>query len=321
MKKMYMILVILVGLPGYGVDWGYHAHRHINRLAVFTLPPEMLTFYKHHIQFLTLQSVNPDRRRYAVEGEAPRHFIDLDHYGDSAWQNLPHFWPDAVEQIGEDTLMAHGILPWYLVQSKQELTKAFAESDAKSILRISADLGHYIADAHVPLHTTKNYNGQLTGQEGIHGFWESRVPELLSEEFDFFVGPAEYISHPQNEAWNIVSKSHLAVDSVLSTERDLTQQFGTDKKYSFEERLGVTTKVYSKEFTRAYQQMLRDQPERRMRSAIKMVGSFWYTCWIDSGQPDLDALLDLKMDPDEIKQQATEAQIWKEAKFNARPHE
>jgi len=43
----------------------------INRLAVFTLPPEMLTFYKHHIQFITQEAVSPDRHRYAVEGEAP----------------------------------------------------------------------------------------------------------------------------------------------------------------------------------------------------------------------------------------------------------
>jgi hypothetical protein len=35
------------------------------------------------------------------------------------------------------------------------------------ILFIAADLGHYIADAHMPLHTSDNHDGQLTDQKGI----------------------------------------------------------------------------------------------------------------------------------------------------------
>ncbi|MGC6428813.1 MAG: hypothetical protein ACON4Y_05945 [Flavobacteriales bacterium] len=57
---------------------------------------------------------------------------------------------------------------------------------SEQILFICSDLGHYIADANVPLHTTINYDGQLTGQKGIHAFWESRLPELFSSEYNFF---------------------------------------------------------------------------------------------------------------------------------------
>ena len=64
---------------------------------------------------------------------------------------------------------------------------AFIEKDSDKILKYSADLGHYIADAYVPLHTTENYNGQLTGQKGIHAFWESRLPELFSEDYNYLV--------------------------------------------------------------------------------------------------------------------------------------
>ncbi|WP_310589062.1 hypothetical protein [Dyadobacter chenhuakuii] len=53
-------------------------------MAVFRLPPEMQVFYKKNIDFITENAVNPDRRRYAVVGEAERHYIDLDVYGDSA---------------------------------------------------------------------------------------------------------------------------------------------------------------------------------------------------------------------------------------------
>ncbi|HAZ26009.1 MAG TPA: S1/P1 Nuclease, partial [Algoriphagus sp.] len=147
-------------------------------MAVYSLPPEMMVLYKPHIQFITEKAVNPDRRRYAVKGEAEKHYIDLDHYGDSALFILPIYWNEAVEKFGEDSLRANGIGPWAAYFTFLNLTKAFSERNHSAILRISADLGHYIGDLHVPLHTTKNYNGQLTGQEGIHGFWESRIPEL-----------------------------------------------------------------------------------------------------------------------------------------------
>jgi hypothetical protein len=34
----------------------------------------------------------------------------------------------------------------------------------KSEILFIADLGHYIADAHMPLHTSDNHDGQLTDQ-------------------------------------------------------------------------------------------------------------------------------------------------------------
>ena len=192
---------------------------------------------------------------------------------------------DAVAKFTEDTLTAYGIVPWHLDVMVKRLSSAFRDKNLDLILRLSADLGHYTGDAHVPLHTTVNYNGQLTGQYGIHGFWESRVPELIAEDWDYFVGKAQYIETP-NFAWDIVETSHIALDSVLNFERNLTDQFGSDKKYSYENRGAVTMKVYSEEFTRAYNASLHGMVERRMRKSIHSVGSLWYTAWIKAGKPD-----------------------------------
>ncbi|MEP2508359.1 MAG: S1/P1 Nuclease, partial [Reichenbachiella sp.] len=158
MKKQIIILLLVVvslGLSSY--RWGFFAHRRINRLAVFTIPPELMGFYKKHIVYLTENAINPDQRRYAVDNEAPRHYIDLDIYGDSALQVVPHNWFDAVEKYTEDTLQAYGIVPWHITLMKYQLTKAFEERDLDRILRYSADIGHYIGDSNVPLHTTENY--------------------------------------------------------------------------------------------------------------------------------------------------------------------
>lgn len=302
----------------YKPTWGFYAHQQINRLAVFTLPAEMTPFFKKNIQFLTDNAVNPDKRRYAVPGEAPKHFIDLDAYADTSAAVLPRYYKDAAERYGADSLALHGLVPWQIQLIKFQLTEAFKQRDSRRILRVAADMGHYIADANVPLHTTRNYNGQKTGQEGIHGFWESRLPEMFSPEYDFFTGPAAYISSPQKAAWQAVFGAHTALDSVLTFEKNLTAQFGETRKFGFEERNGITAKVYSAEFSQKYHEALRGQVERQMRASVKMVGDFWYTCWVDAGQPDLRALTMVPLTDAEQNEAKTEQAGWLKRLFRVR---
>lgn len=300
--------------------WGFFAHKEINRLAVFTLPPEMIAFYKVNINYIIEVSVNPDRRRHSVPDEAPRHYIDLDHYGDSALTWIPRRWDHAVKLLSEDTLMAYGIVPWQIVRMYYGLKEAFMLRDPARILKVSAELGHYVGDAHVPLHTTENYNGQLTGQEGIHGFWESRLPELYAHNFNFLVGRAEYRNDPLADAWSAVSASHAAVDSVLRIERSLSTSFG-DQKFTFESKGRVTAKVYSERFSLRYHRKLEGMVERRMRAAVKMVGNLWFSAWIDAGQPDLRLLINYKPSAEELEARKKELDIWRAGQIRARPHD
>jgi hypothetical protein len=293
--------------------WGFFGHALINRQAVYSLPPEMLVLYKKELAYLAEKSVNPDRRRYAVKGEAEKHYIDLDHYGDSALKTLPKYWPEALERYSEDTLRAHGIGPWSTYLTYLSLTNAFIAKDQAAILRLSADLGHYLGDLNVPLHTTKNYNGQLTGQAGIHGFWESRVPELLAKEYSFWVGKAEYLPDPQQALWETVARTHSQVDSVLRIEKILSLQFPADQKYSYEERNGLTVRVYSREFTTAYSLALGGQVERQMKRSIKLIADFWYTAWINAGQPDLSNFSTFEVDEKE--------KLTPDAKIKVRGHD
>lgn len=309
MKKLYLTGILSICFYT-AFSWGFWAHQRINRLAVFTLPPEMIPFYKAHIEFITEHATDPDSRRYAVDYEAPRHFIDIDHYGKYPFLNVPRRWEDAKALYTEDTLQAYGIVPWHVQVSLAQLTNAFKEKNLEKILKYSAELGHYIGDAHVPLHTTENYNGQLTGQKGIHGFWESRLPELFGDKYNFFVGKAYFIKNPLEEAWKTVLESHYALDSVLSFERELTQSFPPDKKYSFENRNGILVKVYSKEFSMAYHTRLNGQVERRMRSAILRIGSFWRTAWERAGKPDLLDLAKKRLSPPQLKAIEQEQKLW-----------
>ncbi len=301
-------------------SWGFFAHKKINQLAVFTLPPAMAGFYKRNIEYLTEAAVNPDRRRYTIPEEAPRHYIDLDDYGDSAVYKLPRYWNDAVKQFGEDSLLARGIVPWHIFRVYLQLKEAFLIKDPDRILKVSADLGHYVADAHVPLHTTKNYDGQLTGQVGIHGFWESRLPELYFENYDLFVGAATYIPNVQVTAWEIVIQSNRAVDSVLMFEKELAALEG-ERKFSFETKGKQTVRVYSTEYAQKYNHMLAGMVERQFLGSIKSTGSIWYTAWVDAGQPDLKSLINYKPSAEELEKRKNELLLWKEKNIKTRTHE
>ena len=264
-------------------------------MAVNTLPAELFQFYKSHLDFITEHAVDPDKRRYALDGEDVKHFIDIDHYGVYPFNNVPRYWNEAIKVIDQDTLETYGILPYSLPREMYKLTKAFKEKDLVRILKLSSDIGHYIGDSHVPLHTTENYNGQMTGQKGIHGFWESRLPELFGSDYNFFVGRAYYIDNVEMEIWDAVLESHNALDSVLSFERMLNEQFSPDKKYGYESRNNITVRAYSREYAGEYHDMLNGQVERRMRRSIHRIGAFWYTAWKNAGSPDLSELIGKKV--------------------------
>lgn len=275
------------------IKWGFFGHKRINRIATFSLPPEMFGFYKEHIEYITEHAVDPDKRRYAVDGESQRHYIDIDHFvkkGEDPFDVVPRKWKDAVEKFTEDTLQAYGIVPWHINIMKYRLQRAFENRNVDLILKYSADIGHYIGDAHVPLHTTENYNGQMTDQKGIHALWESRLVEINSENYDYFIGKAKYIKSVHSYIWGAIEQSHYAVDSVLRIEREVTRDFDSDRKYSFEQRGNRTIPVYSHEFSQEYHKRMNGMVERRLRDAIATVGSFWYTAWVDAGQPDLSEL-------------------------------
>jgi hypothetical protein len=272
-------------------SWGFYAHYRINRLAVFTLPKAMAGFYRANIEFITEHAISADKRRYVDSTEAPRHFLNADHYGKKPFNVIPQNWDDAVLKYSADTIVKYGTLPWTIQNNYYRLVKAFKEHDTTAILNTSANLGHYIADAHVPLHLTQNYNGQLTNQTGIHALWESRLPELFGIHYNYYAGKAHYIQDPLSEAFKICRGSFKSVDTVLRFERILNRSFPPDKKYALVMHGKKYVKDYSVTYARAYQKILRGMVERRMRSAILAVGSYWYSAWIDAGQPDLNKLI------------------------------
>lgn len=320
-KRLIFSLIGLVFIALSVYSWGFYAHKRINHLAVFTLPKELMGFYKSNIDYITEQAVAPDKRRYADKEEGARHYLDADYYGVSPFDSIPMKWEDAKKKYSEDTLNAYGTVPWRIQQRLAQLTEAFRERDSAKILFYSADLGHYIADACVPLHSTMNYDGQMSEQKGIHSFWESRLPELFSDDYNYYVGKAKYIDDPLAESFRLLKGSFAAVDSVLRFEKQLNASFPPDKKYSIEPKGNTNAKVLSKEYAKEYHQMLDGMVERRMRVAIISVGSYWYTAWVNAGQPNMKKLINKAQTEEEKKRIAKEEEAYRKGKILGKAHE
>jgi hypothetical protein len=321
MKRIFLfVLLCLVSFKSF--CWGFYGHQKINYLSVFLLPPEMLVLFKPHIQFLSDHSVDPDKRRYVITEEAPRHYIDLDYYGKHPYPDLPRKYEDAIKKYGEDTVNQNGIVPWWIQIMQQRLTNAFKEKNQAKILKLAAEIGHYIADSHVPLHASSNHDGQHTNQKGIHGFWESRVPELLADrEFDFMIGKADYLSNITDYTWARILESGAQSDTVLKFEALLSKEFPPDRKFAFEERSGKVIRQYSSAFTIEYNKRLNNMVERRMRQSIYSVASFWYTAWVNAGQPNLKQLRNVAFSEADLKEFEELNNSWRNSAAKGRPHD
>ncbi len=285
--------------------WGAWGHQHINRAAVFALPPEMRSFFYNHIDFITEEAVVPDLRKYTINDKAefPRHYINLESYGSlSIITNLPVTMQEAKARYPDSVLHKSGILPWYIPEVMDKLTKAMKGKRKAEILFLAADLGHYIGDAHMPLHTALNHDGQLTGQKGIHALWEGQLPELFGDGYNLCTGPAGYIDNVVRETWQMVDSTHRLAEKVLAVDRELAASLPKNRIYLLDS-VGNPVKnkfgdlVHTREYTAAYHERLQGMIEQQLRGAIAETAAFWYTAWVNAGKPDLSAL-----DPAELTQ-------------------
>lgn len=300
--------------------WGFFCHRLINKHAIFLLPPEMVGFYKKHIDYIIQHSIDPDKRSRIDPKEAVKHYMDIDHYGKNPFDSVPRKWKDAVGKYSEDTLMAHGILPWNIDWMVYRLTEAFKSGNLDDILWVSANIGHYVGDSHVPLHNTHNYDGKTLNQKGIHAFWESRIPEQFADDWDYFIGRAQYISKPLDEVWKWVELSNHESDTVLSIYDSLLRFYPQTEIFTIDERGGVTKKMYSAEFSQTFEAATRNMVYRKLRLSILHVASVWYTAWINAGQPDLFKLEDKQLSDQRKKEDEELEYLWKHGKPKGRPN-
>jgi len=281
----YFVFAFLL-LPFSSYSWGFFAHKLINEKAVYALPPGLIEFYKQNITFVTLHAVDPDLRKHSDEKEGSLHYLDANHYDiKHPFDSIPMHWKEAVAKYSEDTLHAYGTLPWTIQEKYYQLVKAFKDKDKEKILKLSSDLGHYAADACVPLHANENYDGQMTNQKGIHKLWESLIPERYSDTYELNMIIAGYIPDPLKYSWNLLKRSYDLSIKVLAKDKKLREQF--DKDQVFQIYTGKKQKNFSAEYVEAYDKSIKGMVEAQILESIRFVSGLWYSAWIEAGQPVL----------------------------------
>jgi hypothetical protein len=293
-------------------SWGFLVHRTVNQLAVYKLPKAMQSFFYSNREYLVKNAPRPDQRRNEDSLEASRHFIDLEAYGDSAAWKMPLNWTDAVKIYSKDSLLKYGFVPYHIVTIKNKLTDAFRAGNKDSILFYATDLGHYIADANVPLHTSINYDGQLTNQKGLHSLWESMVPEIELDQYTLYSShKAAYIADPAMKAWETIRRAHLLLPGVFGEEKEATKQFTDSTKFRTQIRRGREVKSYSSEFAKAYSKQLGKTINDQLLHTAEDIADYWYTAWVDAGKPDLSKLLSQPFEKKEKKELKNELKAYR----------
>lgn len=303
-NSLNFILLVIVALC---TSWGFLVHRTLHQISIYSLPDTLQKFYFVNAKEMVKTAADPDLRQKEDPTEKTKHFINLDGPVFKS-KPIPDLWNLAIKKFTEKKLREEGTLPWEIIKTKNKLTEAFKNKDKQLILLYSADLGHYIGDAFVPLHTTRNYDGQLTDQAGLHGLWETECPQLFLEKYNLYKNiKAKYLKYPSREIWKVLRESEKLVKSVLEEEKAASVDFDLKEKYRYQIRNGGEERKYTANFIAKYNEKMSVQINERLLKSAEMIANFWYTAWVDAKKPDLINLYDFSEDDKTNLQKEIEA--------------
>jgi hypothetical protein len=258
------------------MGWGSTGHRYINRRGVMHLPASMPEFISLQ-SFFEAHAMDADARKGVDTSESPKHFLDIDYYPN--FRFMTRDLDSLIGQYGWTIVRQNGIVPWATVWALDSLAAQLARRDWGPAYLTASDLGHYVADAHQPLHCTVNYNGQLTGNYGIHSRYESTMITNFQGELTVTADSVRYVDDPINFIFDYIIHAQSFVDSVMQADNYAKAMSGWNGSgtppssyYSF---LWSRSRVYTI-----------DQIQR----ATVALASLWYTAHVDAGLISVTAM-------------------------------
>lgn len=255
--------------------WGSEGHQRINRRAPEALPPPLREYFSSHVELLARLSTEPDSWKGADPEERGRHFIDLEEFGQApSFSRARCSYPKAVSRFGKEKLAAYGSLPWRIEEYQRFLVESFRKGDWPQALRDAAHLGHYVADAFEPLHCTLNYDGQLTGNRGIHMRFEDEMLKRFRNKFVIKPIAARRMRDPLAEAFRVVVEGNGLAPKILASD-SAARAHGTG-----------SSKYYSELY-----RLSGDLAAARLSQASSFLASLWFSAWKEAGSPAVPARL------------------------------
>ncbi|MGH9432300.1 MAG: hypothetical protein ACRD3T_12235 [Terriglobia bacterium] len=265
--------MVLAALASPAYAWGPTAHRLTTTWAIQTLPAEIRGYFEANRAFLVDHSSDPEAWIKKDRYERARQYIDLDRYGRFPYSELPHGLVEARRKFGSGKVTHNGTLPWQIGEFSLRLTQDMQQQKWEAAKLDAAALGYYITDAHDPLNTTENFDGQLTGQAGLADRFGTTLIERYSNFLVFRSQDASKIADPTEYAFGIVLESNSWVDRIL---------LGDLKARG-------TLPAYNEDYLDRFYTAVGSIVMRELSGAAHDIGSYWYTAWLNAGRPTLPA--------------------------------
>jgi hypothetical protein len=255
------------------VSWGSVGHEKINTNATLSFNQQMSQFIVWSSQ-LSSHASDADNRKDSDPTEAPKHYIDIDVYQDFIInKRIAQTWDSIVMSYGNAFVLDNGILPWATITTYDTLRSCFIRKDWSKAILTAADLGHYVADGHMPLHITQNYNGQLTGNSGIHSRYESTMIGAYNSQI-IYSGDTNItvIQNVNKYIFDYIYNNYQYKDSILAADNFAKLAAGGSTSSST-----YTFNLWNK--TQNFTKLL-------FINASQSLAELIYTAWVEAGSPE-----------------------------------
>lgn len=280
MRKASIVAALVVAAalaPAPALAWGTDAHRYIMSRAIDLLPAELKPFFEHYRTELVVRTVDPDTWRLMGWEDDPNHFIDfgMKELGAFPFAELPREYDAALQKFGADTMKRVGHLPWREAEMFGNMRRAFegfatgAPYAGSNVVLFAGAAAHYIQDAHQPLHASVNYDGRLTGNDGIHSRFERDLFERFESRLSVNPPRPVPIRNPRDTAFDVLLASYQLVDAILAADNEAV----------------ADNDEYNDAYYEAFFAKVRPVLERRIGDSISATAGLIVGAWELAGKP------------------------------------
>lgn len=270
MKYLSIRNILIVIASAIFVSWGSQGHRKISQNSSLSYNNEMAPFLSW-VSFLTDHASDADYRKSEDPNEGVRHYIDIDYYPEFRSNGrIAQSWDSIVALHGIWNVTNTGILPWATLSTYNSLKVAMQEGDWSHAMILAADLGHYVADGHMPLHLTENYNGQLTGNSGIHSRFESTMINANINEIVYTGDSIGEIEDVSGYIFNYIYDNYPYLDSILAADNYARSINSSTSSTAYKQALWQK----SKKFT-----------IKLFSDASHALAELIHAAWVEAGKP------------------------------------
>ncbi len=265
MKKQFFTILGLISLSIILVSWGSTGHYKINMASGLSFNSDMVQF-NAWLSILASHASDADYRKSDDPNESVKHYIDIDNYNEfNTDGSIPQTLVEAIAIHGTSFVYGNGILPWATIAAFDSLESCFKRQDMDKAVLFAADLGHYVADGHMPLHITRNYDGQYTGNTGIHSRYESTMINAYISEIIYEGRETVEIQDVNQYIFNYLYTNYSFVSEVLTAD-DYAKS--------------VNSNIYSTEYKQALWDQTKEFTIPLFSNASHALSELIYTAWV-----------------------------------------